>query len=372
VNVLKLRPTDIPFRDVIERFLRWWVGELRELLFDHLIPSERLPEAQLLILSGPNGLTCYELRGDTRRSLGQFPSPGTDPEIARSAISRKCTFLDRSTAVHLSLSDSVVLRRRMLLPAAARGNLRQVLAYEMDRQTPFRAEQVYFDFRLVDHLTDSDELSVEFVAVPRTVLDELLDFLESVGIRADTVNVPPRHDNVTDSAGDEVNLLPPERRTQRGRRMSPGDAKLTGLVFALVVAALTVPIFKIKWAEHRLEQEIAATQPHAEQVLELRTHLNSNMADTSKLIALKEASPVVINVLAELARVLPDGTWLNTLNLQQDVLRIRGHSTASSELISVLEESPAFHKVSFVSPVTQDPKTGKEQFEIRAHIAASG
>ena len=36
-----------------------------------------------------------------------------------------------------------VLQRNLTLPVAAEDNLRQVLAFEMDRQTPFKADQIY-------------------------------------------------------------------------------------------------------------------------------------------------------------------------------------------------------------------------------------
>ena len=43
-----------------------------------------------------------------------------------------------------------VLRKRIVLPAAAEENYRQVLAYDLDRHTPFKAEELYFDAAIVD------------------------------------------------------------------------------------------------------------------------------------------------------------------------------------------------------------------------------
>src|SRR3546814_1859861 len=47
----------------------------------------------------------------------------------------------------LLLPSATVLRRPLALPLAARDNLLQVVAFEMDRQTPFTAAQVYYTVR---------------------------------------------------------------------------------------------------------------------------------------------------------------------------------------------------------------------------------
>ena len=45
----------------------------------------------------------------------------------------------------VALPPSQVLRKTLVLPAAVEENLRQALAYDLDRHTPFQAEELYFD-----------------------------------------------------------------------------------------------------------------------------------------------------------------------------------------------------------------------------------
>ena len=47
--------------------------------------------------------------------------------------------------VVVALPPEQVLRKTITLPAAVEENLRQVLAYDLDRHTPFKPEEVYFD-----------------------------------------------------------------------------------------------------------------------------------------------------------------------------------------------------------------------------------
>ena len=358
--------------DAAERFFSWWGKELRELVPDGLVAKTTAIEAQLVIQWEGDDLICYDVRGVDWRHLGQFPVPGTESAERHSILADLRECLAHTTTVRLMLPQSHVLRRRVPLPVAARENLREVLSFEMDRQTPFLADQVYYDYRVSEVPPGAEELSVELVVVPRSAVDVLLDRVESLGIPLDSVEVAPRDGNALDGRNSRINLLPMERRTRFSPRLSLMNVTLAGLTATLLLVALSLPIVTIKSTEARLEAEVSAMQEHAEQVLELRERLQSRVEETVTLMRLKQSAPAVIGVLAEVARILPDSTWLSVLDLRQNVLQIRGQSAASSDLISVIEDSPTFHGVSFASPVTQDPNTGNERFEIRANIAARG
>ena len=56
--------------------------------------------------------------------------------------------------------------RRVTMPAATEENLRQVLGFEMDRLTPLRADEVYFDYRVVSRDAAAGQIAVQ-LAVAR-------------------------------------------------------------------------------------------------------------------------------------------------------------------------------------------------------------
>lgn len=372
MKLLGAIPTTLPFRDVADHFFSWWGSELRELLPDRIIPNKHAVESQLVIQYEGDSLICCDVSGNNWHKSGSLPAADAEPAERRAILAELPQRLIHGTAVRLLLPESQVLRRRVLLPVAARDNLRAVLSFEMDRQTPFRADQVYYDYVLAEDSTGADDLSVELVAVPRTTVDVLLDRVESLGIRLDSVEVTPRDGQTLKRRNSRINLLPAARRTRSSRRLDSPNAKLTAVAAALLIVALTLPIIKLQLAESRLEAEVAAIQSQAEQILELRERLQSGVEESGALTRLKNSSPAVIGVLAELARVLPDSTWLSMLEIQRGVLKIRGQSAASSELISLIEDSPTFRSASFASPVVQDPNTGRERFELQAQIVASG
>lgn len=376
MNLLTVLPSKLPFRDIARRVLHWWWGELRELLRE-LLPANLLGPAdekdtRILVQTDGRELGCYVVSMDARERIGQIPDTTASADERHTFLARLRELAPHTTGARLVLARSQVLRQLVPLPLAARENIREVLGYEMDRQTPFRADQVYYDHEIADHSPDSDEFAVELIAAPRSTVDPLLDRIAACGIALDSVEVASIQNGSPSPRSRKINLLPVARRTRHKRRLSPANTRLAGVTIALLIVALVLPIVKANWAERRLEAELAAIQADADQAVELHERLQDRIRTTAALLSLKASSPPVVEVLGELARILPDHTWLNMLELRDDVLQIRGQSAAASELIGVIEASPLFRSVSFASPVTVDERARKERFEIRAELATGG
>jgi general secretion pathway protein L len=78
----------------------------------------------------------------------------------------------------------------------------------------------------------------------------------------------------------------------------------------------------------------------------------------------KRRIPTAVEVLDEITRTLPDDTWLLQLVFRDGTLRISGYSENPSALIRLLEQSALLTEVRFSSPVTMDPRLGRERFNI--------
>lgn len=83
--------------------------------------------------------------------------------------------------LYLCLSPQHAMGLELLFPPAAEENLAQVLAYEIERHIPFRRDDVYYAF--VPTGKRGDKIRVFLFAVPKAVLDEILDAFSSFGIR---------------------------------------------------------------------------------------------------------------------------------------------------------------------------------------------
>ncbi len=83
--------------------------------------------------------------------------------------------------IYLCLPQEQTIVQQVLLPLAAQDNLRQVLDYEIERQLPFKREEVYYDF--LPGGRKGEKISVYVFAIARRNLDGLLSLFESLGIK---------------------------------------------------------------------------------------------------------------------------------------------------------------------------------------------
>ena len=105
---------------------------------------------------------------DALRSLLAHFDPGRDP-------------------LYLCLSPDQTMSCQLFLPQVAEENLPQVLEYEIERYLPLRREEIYYDFLPLGRR--GDKVGVLLFAVPRKILDEMLDVLSALGVRPRGVEV---------------------------------------------------------------------------------------------------------------------------------------------------------------------------------------
>ncbi|MCF6149077.1 MAG: pilus assembly protein PilM [Candidatus Kuenenia sp.] len=74
-----------------------------------------------------------------------------------------------------------------------------------------------------------------------------------------------------------------------------------------------------------------------------------------------------IDVILELARILPNDAWTKTIKIDNNLFEIEGDAVSSTNLIPILEDSPLFSTVGLASPVTKT-QSGREKFRIKGKI----
>ena len=322
--------------------------------------SERL----VLNLEGGDMTVCCH-KASTPDVLGHFPllyDQAANKNSLAQEISRRGS---KCSSVTLRLPQRIALQKVLDLPLAAEENLREVLGYEMDRHTPFKAEQVYYDYEVLGRQTEARRLRVRLTLVARSLLDDALQKITSWGIQPHCVDVA----DSSEIGHCKINLLPSDRRAPR--RKGPGrwiKLGLAGVAAALLVAAIAIPLWRERQQAIELMQQVNKEQAEAEQVQALRTRLEKVIGESRLLIDKKMQSPVLVDVLDELTRIIPDDTWLSSVELKGSQVRIQGESSASSALIGLIEASPLFSQTSFSSPVTQNPTTGHERFQLSSNV----
>ena len=349
----------------LPRFLAWWGGELGALLpasWGRLFGGG----AQWYLLQRVD--ERWELRraGDTE-IRAQWPR-GTEAAIEQAALAAAIREVDREDLrLALLLPAAAVLRRRLLLPRAAADNLQQVGAFEMDRQTPFRVEQVYYAVIELDAPAPAGRFFAELVAVPRDTLDPLLTELENAGIHVDAADVAES----TGRLG--VNLLPPARVPHRTHPRQRLNLALAGAAVLLLVLALAQWLNNREQALAAMQAQVQDMQAEAQQVAALRQELQDNAGAASFLVRRKQNRVTMLDLLLDLTRRLPQSAWMERLSVDPSgQVGFQGQAPQAAALIDALKDSKIVRDPNFQGSIQPDPATGKERFYMVAQLRQSG
>ena len=349
---------------IIFRFFRWWLHELSGLLLPGWRSALSNRKRRLVITLSDTEAQLLYGRGGTLHELGSLPLQGEKTKGARQlSPDNLAPYLSRAHEVVLRLPRSGMLRRQVELPLAALENLREVIAIEMDRHTPFNAEEVYFDYRLLSKDTANKRLIVDLVVVTRTLTDRVLDRLKSWNIDPDRLDV----EGGKSDDGARFNLLPSLDRARRWR-----GQKLTVAAAIAVCALLTIAVYlPVQQKQDRLaqfESQLAIAKAEAADTKELSGKIEKLLKRSQFVVRQKHQRPPFAELLTEVTIVVPDDTWIIQLSWRGDRLTLAGYSASPSSLIALLEESEMLSEVQFNSPVTVDQRIGLERFNLSAKV----
>lgn len=346
----------------VGEFLAWWRGELAGMLPGGL--RRRLAGRRQTLRLTPAGDTLRIARRDGDREELLATVDLASPDAGARVTAALHGYDPASTRIQVAVPEEKVLIKQVQMPLAAEENLREVLGFEMQRQTPFRAEQVLYNFRVLARRPGSQQLDVEMSVVPRAVVESVLGPLKSWGL----IHAPDQGRSgdegqnggvfafVADSSG--------QTRAGRLRRL------LVAANAVLLVTVIAVPFVQQREYLDELRTRLEAARAAAATAGELQQRIDDHRARARYLFARKTGSPAVVELMEELSRRLPDDTWLFRAELRDGTVHLQGTSGRASALIAGLEDSRLLENVRFASPVTQDGASGRERFHVSATVAA--
>jgi len=284
--------------------------------------------------------------------------------IQQTALTSALKTIDREDLrLALLLPTAAVLRRTLALPLAARDNLQQVMAFEIDRQTPFSAAQVYYAVRELPQPAAAGRVNAELVAVTRGTLDPLLELLTALKIPIDAVDLAVGNDRLG------VNLLPLERTPRRVRpRLRLNLALAAGCVLLLLLSLGT-------WLHNRqealatMQDTVESMRADAQQVSSLRQQLQDNAGAAGFLAERKKKTVSMLSLMQDITARLPDTAWLERFSVDNSgQVGLQGQSVQAAKLLDALKDSALITDASFQGSIQPDPSTGKERFYLTAQL----
>ena len=169
-----------------------------------------------------------------------------------------------------------------------------------------------------------------------------------------------------------LNLLPAEQRVRVINRKARINMALGAAVVVLLALVMAQSLYLRGHQVSELEAAIADVQGEARQVAAIRKRIEDTSEAAGFLAMRRAESPLAIELLADITRILPDDTFLDRLVIGKSSVQIQGKSQNAQQLIELVNESDLLSAAAFRGSTRLDARTGLEIFEISAQVASVG
>jgi len=346
-------------RQTSAAFMRWWFDELRGFLPRSMSAKSPSSKSSLILsLSGDEMVLLERTARYGERELDRAGRETLDaPETILTSFGARRY---RKWPIAIRLGGDLGLRKVIDLPLAARDNLGQLLNFELDRLTPFKADDVCFAWRILETDTENKRMQVELEMAPKTVVDQVMALVERHGREVSRIELDGGAEHQS------LDLMPRSIDEKESRGWFGRFLPLVAL--GLAVAAVMLPLNKQQGLLQEINEEVTVVRAEAEESLAIRDELDGLARKAGFLASEKNKRATMTAILAELTRVIPDHSHIIQLQIQDTKIELNGLADKASDLIAILDQSEMLTSPQFRSPVTRDPRANKERFQISVDL----
>lgn len=340
-------------------FVDWYSGQMLDLLPVTLRGRRRLADASIIELCPREPGAIAAVRWLRRRK-------GLESELGRFTLDEPGMVAMRQIPasrqpVLLRLSPDMLLEREVVLPLAAERDVESVLGYEMDRNTPFRSDEVFWAWSTERRDTARGRVHLRLSAVPKIDLQPILAALEQMGLPVAQLEA-----RLPSGALRMISLR--LKRSDQSRWERPATLAAVAACAVLVALTAVMPFVLQSRERETIEQKLTELRPRVAQAEALLRATQSKGADADVFATERARVGTVLQVLATVTDILPDNTFLTDLSLHEGRLDLEGQSGAAARLIAALSNDPLIRNPVFSAPVMRLDGGRNDQFSIRAEI----
>jgi len=273
----------------------------------------------------------------------------------------------RDGFVILELPADRIVTRHTNVPAQAKEFLAGIVRNQLERLSPWPADQAVYGFEAEAGAEDAAALDVRVLITSRAVIASACDELASIGLRIDRVVAREAGVPAASPVAIWSRLADASRENLDGlcRRIGIGIAATIGTAMVLTLWAL------LSASSIRDENEALAARSKAlqKQVQTGRTPaLMASLPPAQRAWAVKETSVASVIAIEALSRALPDTAYLTEIRLEGGTLRVIGLAGDAPALLAPLEQSGHLSNVRFFAPTTRGPDGKLFRFHIEARV----
>lgn len=359
-------PTFLIAKDQLSRALDWWVAELYGLVPSRVTSLFRKPPAYLFLVPQENQIAATLLTNEKRIEL---PALSADPSVAQIEGFKKALQAELGLApVHaiIDFDKWNLLVVQAEYPLTDEKTLQKILLNEFARVTPFKPEEVYWEWAVHTRNPDRKRLVVKIVMIKRTIADRLIACVSRYGLS------PVGARLIEETAISETfSHLLPSRNGAAGKKAS----RFRFLPLAAIMFFLSLLVVGYTYGVHKEEAHLKTTlsemRPDVEKVENVKQQLEA-LSTIAHELKERGNEPTPLMILNEVTQLTPDDTWLFDFRLNNGKIRIAGFSSDPSRLIGVISSNSLFTDAKFLSPVTASPNGAGQRFELSFSLRQAG
>lgn len=140
------------------------------------------------------------------------------------------------------------------------------------------------------------------------------------------------------------------------------------LFFAMYAAYEVYSLNNLLETSRSLKKQTAALETQWKPIEQLQTRISKFQEDQKTLTQFNSQGYPLFEILTMLTQLTPDDTWLNYLSLRSGQLMLRGESKSAIKYLSELSKVEGMNDVRFASPVTRNPASDQERFNVQVQI----
>lgn len=361
MNAIATNTTTPPTR--IQSFVAWWLSELKAMI----------PVGVRSWFVGDTTLVDVKVDGASIKVLpadGKAVVESVNVADAKSSAVLLAMRASGRDSVRLLLTSDQLLVKRLQLPMAIEENLREAIGFELDRYTPFKADQAYYDARVLRRDTNKESIEVQLGVAPRAVVDPLLATLRRVDLSVGAVGAAKGV-----ASGDDFDLLPAgERPAQKWGKHLKLNAVLLAVALGLALIALLLPIWQKREKVLELIPQVAKASAEFTGSQRQYDEYSKLAGQYNYITGKKHAQQPVLVIMEELARISPDTTYFQSLELKSTgkirEVTMLGEAQSASKVLEGLEQSPLFQNASQRAQTTRGSQPNTERYHVSTEVKA--
>jgi general secretion pathway protein L len=354
----------------IGAFLRRWIEILATL---YLSWRESQRESRSLIVTRDNQRVLVRRAEPTRDAMLRDAQAG---DILATLTPGTEVSVDGPRPAHNNFvvlefpADKVVVRR-ITVPAQARKFLDGVIRNQIERLSPWPANDVVYGFATEAGAGDAAAVEVRLLMAARSDVDAARQDLAVLGLSVDRVVARDSDSEAVDGVTGSVTLW--SRLADTSRDTLDGVARKIGIgIAASVTASVVLSLWALVSAasiRDESEEMVARSKVLQRQAQTGRTASSmASMPPADRAWLSKEMSISSVIVMEALSRALPGSAYVTEIRLEKENLRIMGLADNAPGLLAPLERSGHLTDVHFFAPTARGPDGKLFRFSIEARV----